>query len=168
MQRNVFLGDDLAEVPTIIKSSNLFCLTLTWIEQLQITSMVRYLTFSKIHTVYIHSAQPYSFTGGWSTNRGSWLLCVLLVFSGLRSPFPGKKPAQRLFKMGRAGLQQRPLDLKLQRPEWRWRRGLAESPELWRWTSCINTVLSPSGLPGFCLMGVTERGGNRVVTRDLC
>lgn len=45
---------------------------------------------------------------------------------------------------------------------------LADSLKLRRCRSSINTVLSPSSLPGLCLMGVTERGDNRVVTGELC
>lgn len=50
--------------------------------------------------------------------------------------------------------------LKMRGEHWR-------KAELWRGPGCINTVLSPSRLPGFCLMGVTEWRDNGVATGDL-
>lgn len=56
-------------------------------------------------------------------------------------------------------------------PAWggtRGKRDTCRKPRAAEMCELHKYALSPSVLPGLCLMGVTERGDNRVVTGELC
>ena len=123
--------------------------------------MERDWIFNKIYTATL---PPYLVTGGWLTTHNRRRKLLPLSCFGFPRSFPGRKRAQKPFKMlqGPEGLG------PPQAPARRWTRELGREPWAVDVKKLHKYLWSPACLLGCCLMGVTERGDNRVVTGELC
>lgn len=90
----------------------------------------------------------------------------------MKSPFPDREAAQSPRRNAEgacsAGLGISFPGPILSGPATRGKRDTGRKPSAAEMRKLHKYALSPSGLPGLCLMGVTERGDNRVVTGELC